>query len=59
MVQALRALVAATPGLSWSTDTAPDIAELVQGQKLNGVERHSSHFQVRETSTDLMQARKL
>ena len=29
MVQALRALVAATPGLSWSTDTAPDIAELV------------------------------
>ena len=30
IVQALRALVAATPGLSWSTDTAPDIAELVK-----------------------------
>ena len=56
MVQALRALVAATPGLSWSTDTAPDIAELVQDQKLSRVERHASHFQVRETSTDLMQA---
>ena len=54
MVQALRALVAATPGLSWSTDTAPDIAELVQDQKLSRVERHASHFQVRQTSTDLM-----
>ena len=60
MVQALRALVAATPGLSWSTDTAPDIAELVrptQDQHLIPVYLKTLlNFQVRETSTGLMQA---
>ena len=58
MVQALRALVAATPGLSWSTDTAPDIAELVNSRPtVDSFVRHFSHdFQVRETSMELMQA---